>query len=64
MLSLRKNLKPRFEQLIDRFMNERPLQGKTRKRTWREAVRMVCETNPQVYQKYLNQLKEIAKGEK
>ena len=64
MLSLRKNLKPRFEQLIDRFMNERPLQGKTRKRTWREAVLMVCETNPEVYQKYLNQLKEIAKGEK
>lgn len=64
MLHLRKNLKPRFDQKVDKLMNETPLLGRSGKRTWEEAVRIVCERHPEVYEKYLKQLNKAAKGEK
>lgn len=64
MPKLKKNLKPRFEQLIDKFMNEQAGPGVFRKRTWKEAVCLICKKYPAVYEKYLKQLTEIAKTEK
>jgi hypothetical protein len=64
MPKLRINFKPRFEQKVSKLMSEAPLLGRTRKTTWEEAARIVCKRHPEVYEKYLKQLKEIAKGEK
>ena len=49
----------RFETLVTRFMNEKPLQGRSFKRTWAQSVLIVCERWPEVYDKYLKQLAEI-----
>jgi hypothetical protein len=64
MLKLKKNLKPRFEQLISKLMNEQAGPGIFRKRTWKEAACLICKKHPDVYEKYLKQLTEIAKTEK
>lgn len=64
MLKLRKNVRPPFEQLISKLMNEQAGPGVFRKRTWKEAVCLICKKYPAVYEKYLKQLTEIAKTEK
>ena len=64
MPKLKKNLKPRFEQLIDKFMNEQAGPGIFWKRTWKEAACLICKKHLEVYEKYLKQLTEIAKTEK
>ena len=43
-------------------MQKVPLLGKTRKKSWAEAVYIVCRRYPEIYNKYLEQLRKAAEG--
>lgn len=64
MPKLKINSKPRFEQMVTKLMNERPLQGRSKKRTWEEAADIVCKRYPEIYNKYLEKLSSAAEGAK
>lgn len=62
MPKLRTNPRPRFESKVNKLMQKVPLLGKTRKKSWAEAVYIVCRRYPEIYNKYLEQLRKAAEG--